>query len=130
MPDNSRQVSSGTQSYVLGDRRFVGINTNLQPNTLDVGFMQDVNNLYIDGSSLTPRPGWQAELTSALPDPIYALIAYRTKDNQDNKAVFVSGNSVYSHTVSDPVTNTNTHLGYGPWADASQVKLVQHGKYV
>jgi hypothetical protein len=130
MPDNTRQVSLGTQSYVLGDRRFVGIQTDLQPNALDVGFIQDVSNMYVDGSSLAPRPGWQAELTSSLPDPIYALISYRTKDNQDNKAIFVSGKSIYAHTVSDPVTNTNTHLGYGPWADASQVKLVQHGKYV
>lgn len=130
MPDNTRQISSGTQSYVLGDRRFVGIDTNLQPNTLDVGFMQDVNNMFIDGTSLTPRPGWQAELTTSLPDPIYALIGYRTKDNQDNKVLFVSNNALYSHVVSDPVTNTNTHLGYGPWVDASQVKLVQHGKYI
>lgn len=130
MPDNTRQVSSGTQSYVLGDRRFIGIQTDLQPNALDVGLMQDVNNLFIDGSSLTPRPGWQAELTSSLPDPIYALTSYRTKDNQDNKALFVSGKSIYAHTVSNPATTTNTHLGYGTWADASQVKLVQHGKYV
>lgn len=130
MPDNTRQVSTGTQSYVLGDRRFVGIQTDLQPNALDVGYMQDVNNLFIDGSSLTPRPGWQAELTSSLPDPIYALTSYRTKDNQDNKAIFVSGKAIYAHTVSNPVTTTNTHLGYGPWADPSQVKLVQHGKYV
>jgi hypothetical protein len=32
--------------------------------------------------------------------------------------------------VSTPVTNTNAHLGYGPWADASQVRLTQLGKYI
>jgi hypothetical protein len=130
MPDNTRQIGSGTQSYILGDRRFIGIDTNLPPNTLDVGFMQDVTNMWVDGTSLSPRPGWQAETTATLANPIYALIGYRTKDNQDNKVIFVSGNSIYSHTVSSPVTTTNTHLGYGLWPDASQVKLVQHGKYI
>jgi hypothetical protein len=130
MPDNSRQIGSGTQSYVLGDRRFVGINTNLPPNSLDVGYCQDITNMWVDGTALAPRPGWQAENTASLPDPIYGLLGYRTKDNQDNKVVFISGKAIYSHTVSNPVTTTNTHLGYGPWPDPSQVKLVQHGKYV
>lgn len=130
MPDNTRQLATGTQTYVLGDRRFVGIDTNLPPNSLDVGYLQDVSNMWIDGTSLSPRPGWQAENTTTLANPIYALIGYRTKDNQDNKVIFVSGNSIYAHTVSDPKTTVNTHLGYGVWPDASQVKLVQHGKYI
>jgi len=130
MPDNSRQLGSGTQTYILGDRRFVGIDTNLPPNVLDVGLMQDVTNMWVDGTSLAPRPGWQAENVSTLADPIYSLIGYRTKDNQDNKVVFISGNAIYAHVVSDPKTTVNTHLGYGVWPDASQVRLVQHGKYI
>lgn len=128
MPDNSRQVSQNSQQYTLGDRKFVGINTNLPPNSLDVGFTQDITNMWVDGTSLAPRPGWQAQLTSTLGAPIYAMTKFRTADNQSNKILFVSGTTLYAHTVG--LSTAPTSLGTGTWTDASQVRLIQHGKYI
>lgn len=128
MPDNTRQVGRGGQNYTLGDRRFIGINTNVPANTLEVGYLQDVSNMWVDGTALSPRPGWQAQFASSLANPIYALIGYRTETDAQNKLVFASGDSLYSHLVG--TSTAPTHLGYGTWSDASQVRLVQHGKYV
>jgi hypothetical protein len=128
MPDNSRQVSQNSQQYTLGDRKFIGINTNLPPNSLDVGFAQDITNMWVDGTSLSPRPGWQAQLTSTLGAPIYAMTKFRTADNVSNKILFVSGSTLYAHTIG--LASAPASLGTGTWTDASQVRLIQHGKYV
>lgn len=128
MPDNTRQVSQNSQQYTLGDRKFIGINTNLPPNALDVGFTQDITNMWVDGTSLSPRPGWQAQLGTALGAPIYAMTKLRTADNQSNKILFVSGTTLYAHTIG--LTTPPASLGTGTWTDASQVRLIQHGKYI
>ncbi len=128
MPDNTRMVGRGTQSYTLGDRRFIGIDTNTPANSLDVGFFPDSTNLWVDGLALAPRPGMQAQLASTLANPIYSLIGYRTADGSSNRLFFVSGTSVYMHTVG---TTASTALsGTATWTDASQVRLKQHGKYI
>lgn len=128
MPDNTRRDMPTTQSFTLGDKRFIGIDTNLPANSLDVGFLQDVNNLWVDGVSLTPRPGWQGQLTTALASPIHAITAYRTADGSSNRLFYVSGNSVHMHTVG---AATSTALsGTGTWTDSAQVRLKQHGRYI
>ena len=128
MPDNARVARELTQTFTLGDRRFIGIDTNTPPNMLDVGFLQDVNNLWVDGLALSPRPGWQAQLTSTLADPIYAITAYRTADGSSNRLFFVSGSSLYYHTVGGSTATAVT--GTGTWTNASQVRLKQFGKYI
>ena len=128
MPDNTRMVGRGTQSYTLGDRRFIGLDTNTPANALDVGFFPDSTNLWVDGLALAPRPGMQAQLASSLANPIYSLIGYRTADGSSNRLFFVSSTSVYMHTVG---TTTSTALsGTATWTDATQVRLKQHGKYI
>lgn len=129
MPDNSRRDIPTTQSFTLGDRRFVGIDTNLPPNMLDVGFLQDVDNLFVDGGALTPRPGFQRKATLGAGTSIYSLTAYRTADNSANQIYFVSGTSAYSvnantFTISSAITSS------GSWTDPSKVRLKQHGKYI
>jgi hypothetical protein len=134
MPDNTRQVSTGnnSQQYTLGDRRFAGIDTNTPPNMLDVGFMQNCNNLYIDGIAMRPRPGFQGQLNTAnvLANPIYSMIAYKDADTTVNKIVFVSGTGIYMHSVGS--TTAPTLLGTGTWSssDATGVRMVQFGKYI
>lgn len=129
MPDNTRRDIPTTQSFTLGDRRFVGIDTNLPPNMLDVGFLQDVENLFVDGGALTPRPGWNRRATLGAGTPVYSLTPYRTADNVANQVYFVSGSSVYSwnaqtFSISSAITSSGT------WTDASKVRLKQHGKYI
>ena len=128
MPDVQRQGDASTQTYTLGDRRFVGIDTNLPPNQLDVGVLQDVENLYVDGFALTCRPGWRAQLASTLANPIYALTPYRTADNVVNRMFFVSGSYVYWMAVN--ASSTTQIATAGTWTDASKVRLKQHGKYI
>lgn len=128
MPDNTRMVGRGTQSYTLGDRRFIGLDTNLPANILDVGYFPDVNNMWVDGAALSPRPGMQAQLTSSLANPIHSLIGYRTADGSNNRLFFVSGTSAYMHTVGS--TTATALTGTATWTDASQVRLKQHGKYI
>jgi len=128
MPDVMRQGEASTQSYTLGDRRFVGIDTNLPPNQLDVGVLQDVENLYVDGFALTCRPGWRAQLSSTLANPIYSITPYRTADNAVNRLFFVSGSYVYWMAING---STATQIATtGTWTDASKVRLKQHGKYI
>lgn len=128
MPDNTREALHSSQSFTLGDRKFIGIDTNLPPNMLDVGYLQDVNNLFVDGVALSPRPGWQAQLTSTLANPIYAITPYRTADGSDNRLFFVSGTSAYVHAAGSSVATALT--GTATWTDASQVRFKQHGKYL
>jgi len=130
MPDNSRSAAAVNQPYTFGDRRFIGINTNTQPSLLEAGQIQDAVNLWNDGGALAVRPGWQAQLSSAETFPIYQMIAYRKGDNVSNEIIFVIGSS--SGAQIKKITkggSTSTTLA-SITANAADVKLVQHGKYI
>ena len=130
MPDNSRSAAAVNQPYTFGDRRFIGINTNTQPSLLEAGQVQDAVNLWNDGGALAVRPGWQAQLSSAETLPIYQMIAYRKGDNVSNEIIFVTGSSsgaqIKKFTKGGSTSTTLASIT----ANAADVKLVQHGKYI
>ena len=133
MPDNTRSADIVRQSYTFGDRRFIGINTNIQANNLEDGFVQDAVNLWNDGGALVVRPGWQAQLSSLTGlNSSYEPIAYRQPDNSSNFIIYAEG--VAGSTTANIrkfVTGTNTQTSLGSiTGDPSKVRMVQFGKYV
>jgi len=133
MADNTRSANVVNQTYTFGDRRFVGINTNLQANNLEDGYLQDAVNLWNDGGALVTRPGWQAQLTSLSGlTSSYEPIAYRQADNSSNFIIYAEGTAGgTSANIRKFVTGaTSTTLLGTVTADPSKVRMVQFGKYI
>lgn len=130
MPDNSRSAAAVNQPYTFGDRRFIGINTNTQPSLLEAGQVQDAVNLWNDGGALTVRPGWQAQLSSAEATPIYQMISYRKGNNSSNEIIYVTGTSTGAQIKKFTKGGSSSTSLASITANAADVKLVQHGKYI
>ena len=133
MADNTRSAAVVNQTYTFGDRRFIGINTNIQANNLEDGFMQDAVNLWNDGGALVVRPGWQAQLTSLSGlGSSYEPIAYRQADNSSNFIIYAEGTAGgTTANIRKFVTGASTTTLLGTVsADPAKVRMVQFGKYV
>jgi len=133
MADNTRSADIVRQTYTFGDRRFVGINTNIQANNLEDGFVQDAVNLWNDGGALVVRPGWQAQLTSLSGlTSSYEPIAYRQADNSSNFIIYAEGTAGgTTANIRKFITGgTSTTLLGTVSADPAKVRMVQFGKYV
>lgn len=133
MADNTRNASVVNQTYTFGDRRFIGINTNIQANNLEDGYVQDAVNLWNDGGALVVRPGWQAQLTSLSGlGSSYEPIAYRQADNSSNFIIYAEGTGGgTTANIRKFVTGTSTNTLLGTVsADPAKVRMVQFGKYV
>ena len=133
MADTTRSAQVVNQTYTFGDRRFVGINTNIQANNLEDGYLQDAVNLWNDGGALVTRPGWQAQLTSLSGlTSSYEPIAYRQADNSSNFIIYAEGTAGgTSANIRKFVTGgTSTTLLGTVTADPAKVRMVQFGKYI
>jgi len=132
MADNTRNANVVRQTYTFGDRRFVGIDTNTQPNSLQDGFVQLADNLWNDGGALVTRSGFQAQLDTPHAGEIYSLISYRRSDNTATDIIYAVGNAntststIYRYTKDTPTpVSLGSITGYAP-----NVRMVQHGKYI
>lgn len=132
MPDTTRSAQAVRQTYTFGDRRFIGINTNIQPNNLEDGYLQVADNVWNDGGALVTRPGYQAQLDTAHAGEIHAMISYRRPDNTATDIIYAVGNSstststIYRYTKDTPTpVSLGSITGYAP-----NVRMVQHGKYI
>lgn len=132
MADTTRSAQAVRQTYTFGDRRFVGINTNIQANNLEDGYLQSADNVWNDGGALVTRPGLQAQLDTAHSGEIHAMISYRRPDNTATDILYALGNSstststIYKYSKDNPnPVSLGTIAGYAP-----NVRMVQHGKYV
>jgi len=132
MADNTRSANVVRQTYTFGDRRFIGIDTNTQPNNLQDGFLQRADNLWNDGGALVTRSGFQAQLDTAHSGEIHSMISYRRPDNTATDIIYALGNSstatstIYRYTKDNPSpVSLGTINGYAP-----NVRMVQHGKYI
>lgn len=132
MADTTRSAQAVRQTYTFGDRRFIGIDTNTQPNNLQDGFLQVADNLWNDGGALVTRSGFQAQLDTAHAGEIHAMISYRRPDNTATDIIYALGNSstatstIYRYTKDNPnPVSLGTITGYAP-----NVRMVQHGKYI
>lgn len=133
MADNTRSANIVRQTYTFGDRRFIGIDTNIQANNLQDGFLQDAVNLWNDGGALVTRPGWQAQLTSLSGlGSSYEPIAYRQADNSSNFIIYAEGTAGgTTANIRKFVTGTSTTTLLGTvTADPAKVRMVQFGKYI
>jgi hypothetical protein len=133
MADNTRSANVVSQTYTFGDRRFIGINTNIQANNLEDGYVQDAINVWNDGGALVTRPGWQAQLTSLTGlTSSYEPIAYRQADNSSNFIIYAEGTAGgTTANIRKFVTGATTTTLLGTvTADPAKVRMVQFGKYV
>jgi hypothetical protein len=131
MADTSRNAQAVRQTYTFGDRRFVGIDTNVPANLLQDGLVQAADNLWNDGGALVTRPGMHAQLTS-YGDPIHAMLQYRQGNNTASKILVVSGDPAVPEMTISEYTEGSTSLsllttvhGYG-----QDCRMVQHGKFI
>ena len=132
MADTTRSANVTRQTYTFGDRRFIGIDTNTQPNNLQDGFVQRADNLWNDGGALVTRSGFQAQLDTAHSGEVHAMISYRRADNTATDIIYALGNSstatstIYRYTKDNPTpVSLGTIAGYAP-----NVRMVQHGKQI
>jgi len=133
MADTTRSAQVVNQTYTFGDRRFIGINTNIQPNNLEDGYVQDAINLWNDGGALVVRPGWQAQLTSLTGlTSSYEPIAYRQADNSSNFIIYAEGTAggTTANIRKFVAGGTSTTLLGTVTADPSKVRMIQFGKYI
>lgn len=131
MADTTRNAQAVRQTYTFGDRRFVGINTNISPNALEDGFLQSADNVWNDGGALVTRPGFHAQLTTSLTE-INAMLQYRQSNNTASKIIVVSpydaSPAMSIGYYSDGDTSV-TSLGVVN-GDSKDCRMVQHGKYI
>lgn len=132
MADTTRSAQVVNQTYTFGDRRFIGINTNVQANTLEDGYVQDAVNLWNDGGAFVVRPGWQAQLLSPSGSASFEPIAYRQADNSSNFIIYAEGTAGgTTATIKKYVSGASTTTTLGTVsADPAKVRMVQFGKYV
>jgi hypothetical protein len=131
MADTTRNAQVVRQTYTFGDRRFIGVNTNVNPNSLEDGFVQVADNVWNDGGALVTRPGFHAQITTPV-SPIHAMLQYRQSNNTASKILVVSeydaspAMSIGYYSDGDTAI---TPLGVVN-GNASDCRLVQHGKYI
>lgn len=137
MADTSRQIQGGVQPYVVGDKTFRGIDTYTDPNKLEAGFAETIDNLIVDGGSLVLRNGFHGQLPSTyIQSPsysagIYEMTPVKGQGTQAAHIVFTQGGELYAFHTTDRVQvalSTNFNATYGLYSP--NVRLTTFGKYI
>jgi hypothetical protein len=145
---STRKSSAGQQSFQLGDRTFIGIDTYTAPNRLLDGYFQSLQNMMVYGNALQPRNGWSTCWHSSTSTynpgtgyPIYELTTLKSKGSR-SKLLFSSFNGTthglyyYDTSTYGTLNNTYTELtdkrsgAVFSFPDSENVRMTQYGKYV
>jgi hypothetical protein len=144
----TRKSTAGQQSFQLGDRNFIGIDTFTAPNRLLDGYFQSLQNMMVYGNALQPRNGWATCWHSSTSTfnpgtgyPIYELTTLKSKGAR-SKLLFSSFNGTshglyyYDTATYGTLNNTYTELtdrrsgSTFSFPDSKNVRMTQYGKYV